>query len=163
MMLMQVQDQWVDWSGDHSTFLAGQRQGPAKGISSRGFETNFRPSVSFNTYCLHRNLRSRVSFKNDVCTGARPVGGLEWGPLDRGGHGQERRPQVCAHHATVDHPTQLFFFLTLATGPGRSLSLKLSDTRVYEPEIRARLGKRNTPILGFCLNPTPKINFVQAS
>jgi len=28
-----------------------------------------------------------------------------------------------------------FFFLTLVTGPSRSLSLKLSDTRVYEPQI----------------------------
>ena len=26
-----------------------------------------------------------------------------------------------------------FFFFTLVTGPGRSLSLTLSDTRVYEP------------------------------
>ena len=26
------------------------------------------------------------------------------------------------------------------SGPSRSLSLKLSDTRVYEPQIRARLG-----------------------
>jgi len=33
-----------------------------------------------------------------------------------------------------------FFFFTLVTGPRRSLSLKLSDTRVYEPQIRARLG-----------------------
>ena len=33
-----------------------------------------------------------------------------------------------------------FFFFTLVTGPGRSLSLKLSDARVYEPQIRARLG-----------------------
>ena len=33
-----------------------------------------------------------------------------------------------------------FFFFTLITGPSRSLSLKLSDTRVYEPQIRARLG-----------------------
>jgi len=32
-----------------------------------------------------------------------------------------------------------FFFFTLGTGPRRSLSLKLSDTRVYEPQIRARL------------------------
>ena len=31
-------------------------------------------------------------------------------------------------------------FFTLVTGPRRSLSLKLSDTRVYEPQIRARLG-----------------------
>ena len=28
-----------------------------------------------------------------------------------------------------------FFFFTLVTGPRRSLSLKLSDTRVYEPQI----------------------------
>jgi len=33
-----------------------------------------------------------------------------------------------------------FFFFTLVTGPRRSLSLKLSDIRVYEPQIRARLG-----------------------
>ena len=29
---------------------------------------------------------------------------------------------------------------TLVTGPRRSLSLKLGDARVYEPQIRARLG-----------------------
>jgi len=28
---------------------------------------------------------------------------------------------------------QVFFFFTLVAGPRRSLSLKLSDTRVYEP------------------------------
>ena len=33
-----------------------------------------------------------------------------------------------------------FFFFTLVTGPRRSLNLKLSDTRVYEPQIIARLG-----------------------
>jgi hypothetical protein len=32
-----------------------------------------------------------------------------------------------------------FFFFTLVTGPRRSLSLKLSDTRVHVPQIRARL------------------------
>ena len=31
---------------------------------------------------------------------------------------------------------RLFFFFTLVLGPRRSLSLKLSDTRVYEPQIR---------------------------
>jgi len=30
----------------------------------------------------------------------------------------------------------LFFFLTLVTGPRRSLRLELSDTRVYEPQAR---------------------------
>ena len=34
-----------------------------------------------------------------------------------------------------------FFFFTLLTGPRRALSLELSDTRVYEPEIRTRLGR----------------------
>ena len=34
----------------------------------------------------------------------------------------------------------LFLFFTLVTGPSRSLSLKLSDATVYEPQIRARLG-----------------------
>ena len=43
----------------------------------------------------------------------------------------------------------LGFFFTLVTGPRRSLSLKLSDKRVYEPQIRALLGNHNTPILGF--------------
>ena len=28
-----------------------------------------------------------------------------------------------------------FFFFTLVTGPRKSLSLKLSDTRVYEPQV----------------------------
>ena len=32
------------------------------------------------------------------------------------------------------------FFFTLVTGPIRSLNLTLRDTRVYEPQIRARLG-----------------------
>jgi len=46
----------------------------------------------------------------------------------------------------------LRFFFTLVTGPRRSFSLKLSDTRVYEPQIRARLGTKmgegTTPFLG---------------
>ena len=36
--------------------------------------------------------------------------------------------------------SSLLFFFTLFTGPRRSLGLKLGDTRVYEPLIRARLG-----------------------
>ena len=50
-----------------------------------------------------------------------------------------------AQHRDVDRAIDvinevIFFFFTLVTGPRRSLSLKLSDTRVYEPQIRARLG-----------------------
>jgi len=37
-------------------------------------------------------------------------------------------------------PDSSFFFFTLVTGPRRSLSLELSDTRVYEPQVRSRLG-----------------------
>jgi len=33
------------------------------------------------------------------------------------------------------NPEPFFFFFTLVAGPRRSLSLKLSDTRVYEPQI----------------------------
>ena len=38
----------------------------------------------------------------------------------------------------VTPPTFFFFFFTLVTGPRRSVSLKLSDTRVHEPQLRAR-------------------------
>ena len=37
--------------------------------------------------------------------------------------------------------TLLLLLLYSRTGPRRALSLKLSDTRVYEPEIRTRLGR----------------------
>jgi len=40
-----------------------------------------------------------------------------------------------------------FFFFTLVTGTRRSLNLKLSDTRVYEPQIRAR---QDTPTRAAC-------------
>jgi hypothetical protein len=43
---------------------------------------------------------------------------------------------IAAHRSKVF----LLFFFTLVTVPRGSLSLKLSDTRVYEPQIRARLG-----------------------
>ena len=43
--------------------------------------------------------------------------------------------------AGIEIAFSVFFFIcTLVTGPKRSLSLKLGDTRVYEPQIRARLG-----------------------
>jgi len=45
-----------------------------------------------------------------------------------------------ANYAPFTRCRVFFFFFTLVTGPRRSLSLKLSDTRVYEPQIRARLG-----------------------
>ena len=41
-------------------------------------------------------------------------------------------------HSTGCSGASFFFFFTLVTGPRRSLSLELSDTRVCEPQIRAR-------------------------
>jgi len=53
-----------------------------------------------------------------------------------------RRPSL-VHRLQLLPGSSAFFFLlffTLGTGPRRSLSLKLIDTRVYAPQIRARLG-----------------------
>ena len=44
----------------------------------------------------------------------------------------------------------LIFFFTLVRGPSRSLSLNLSDTRVYEPQTRARLGTNAHLCTVFC-------------
>jgi len=38
-----------------------------------------------------------------------------------------------------------FFFFTLVTGPRRSLGLKLSDTRVYEPQMLGRMNPGGGP------------------
>ena len=59
--------------------------------------------------------------------------------LSAGGVGRVGQRQVAARHRQV-----FFFFLTLVTGPRRSLSLKLRDTRVDEPQIRARLRSSGT-------------------
>jgi len=50
--------------------------------------------------------------------------------------------ESCLSQSPWDHTAfrgrAVFFFFTLVTGPRRSLSLNLSDTRVNEPQIRAR-------------------------
>ena len=52
----------------------------------------------------------------------------------------------------VDAPGRLFFFCTLVTGPRRSLSLKLSDTRVFEPQIW-KTNRRSLPAgRDFCID-----------
>jgi len=53
----------------------------------------------------------------------------------------------------------LFFFFTLVAGPGRSFSLKLSDTRVYEPQsfrfwVYPRWPMRYTP-MSVPVRPSP--------
>ena len=45
-------------------------------------------------------------------------------------------------------PVLFFFFFTLVTGPRCSLSLKLSDTRVYEPQIRANSAGKAVDLQG---------------
>jgi len=59
-----------------------------------------------------------------------------------------------------------FFFFTLVTGPRRSLGLKLSDTRVYGPQIRARLGNHKgarVPPRCCSSSTTPMLNFIRES
>ena len=46
---------------------------------------------------------------------------------------------------TTRQPRFNTFFFTLVTGPRRSLSLKLSDTRVYEPQIPPCVSGRSKP------------------
>jgi hypothetical protein len=43
------------------------------------------------------------------------------------------------------NPRLFFFFLTRMTGLRRYLGLELSDTRVCEPQMRARLGSSTQP------------------
>ena len=50
---------------------------------------------------------------------------------------KEARSSACPPFSKLS--AFFFFFFTLSTSPRRSLSLKLSKTRVYEPQIRARL------------------------
>ena len=50
-------------------------------------------------------------------------------------------PWVCRIVALV-YARSFFFFFTLVTGPRRSLSLKLRDTRVYTPQILVRSVRR---------------------
>ena len=45
---------------------------------------------------------------------------------------------------------RLYVFFTLVTGPRRSLSLKLRDTRVYELQLRARLGTKRRRARRWC-------------
>jgi len=47
------------------------------------------------------------------------------------------------------------FFFTLVTGPRRSLSLKLSDTRVYEPDFEVIRGWGPSYLVSASLPNTP--------
>ena len=62
-------------------------------------------------------------------------------------------PSTCrALQWYLDHKKQLvFFFFTLVTVPRSSLGLQLSDKRVCEPQIRARLG--TTPPVRTTIGP----------
>ena len=58
---------------------------------------------------------------------------------DVGGHVDLRREHRGRRVHVQRHPALILFF-TLVAGPRRSLSLTLSDTNVYEPQTRVRLG-----------------------
>ena len=55
-------------------------------------------------------------------------------------------------------PLLISFFFTLVTGPRRSLSLELSDTRVYEPQTEMLV-----PTLQTCMFPTLEAEKVQSA
>ena len=62
-------------------------------------------------------------------------------PLPTRPRAEQEKPSCrIRHRLWWELKTKLFFFFTLVTGPRWSLRLKLSNTRVYEPQIRARLG-----------------------
>jgi len=68
-------------------------------------------------------------------------------------------PSVEIGQATVPQGP-LFFFFTLVQGPRRSLSLKLSDTRVYESRYdvpTVGIGAVTVPQQGPALNPPPSV------
>jgi len=56
-----------------------------------------------------------------------------------------RSPKKSRAKWTLSRSPTFFFFFTLVTGPRRSLSLKLSDTRVYEPQLRASRKRTRSP------------------
>jgi hypothetical protein len=62
--------------------------------------------------------------------------------IDQGVRGSGRGAGL-GNENTAHNKKILFFFFTLVTGPRRSLSLKLSDTRVYAPQIRGDRGTKN--------------------
>ena len=62
-------------------------------------------------------------------------------PLIRAFSGWIRTPP-CALYSPRAATGLLLLLLYSRTGPRRALSLKLSDTRVYEPKKRTRLGRK---------------------
>ena len=70
------------------------------------------------------------------------------------------RVRLFQHNSACHVENDIFFFFTLFTGPRRSLSLKLRDTRVYEPQMRARLGTtaHPKPARRPSTTPSPHVN-----
>ena len=64
-------------------------------------------------------------------------------------------------HGGAADSKQVFFFFTRVISPRRSLSLKLSDTRVYEPQIRARLGTTAHFCRGFFLKSGSNVYYYE--
>ena len=81
--------------------------------------------------------RGELVFEGEIVGGEPDGEGQEWLPNGDGYVGEFVSGR---RHGRGTLTTARYFFFTLVTGPRRSLSLKLSDTRVYAPQIRARLG-----------------------
>ena len=60
-------------------------------------------------------------------------------------------------------PLQVVLLLYSLTGPRRALSLKLSDTRVYEPEKRTRLGRNRELCTLLQVVPSHMAHIIQGS
>jgi len=113
----------------------------SQGHSSQGHSI-FKPGPESGLDCLICAIFARKQNR-----GSQPVVHIR-SPADQEKSCVERRERALAHKRArnlKDAPGLGLALLerfgdTLVTGPRMSLSLKLSDTRVYEPQIRARLG-----------------------
>ena len=97
----------------------------------------FGLGMSAETASVAKVAEEKPAVKKKVLSGVQPTGNLHLGNYLGAIRQWVQNQDVYDNHFMVP---LLFFFFTLVTGSRRSLSLKLSDTRVYEPQIRARLG-----------------------
>ena len=126
---------------------AGALQGGAAHIRDGHARREACPSLcrTISLYLCHTNTHTHKNKNKPLTPNAKYWSSSH---LIRDGHARRE-----AHPSNPPHQARnLLFLFALVTGPRRSLSLKLSDTRVYEPQMRARLGNNNTPILDFYRN-----------
>ena len=104
-------------------------RGTARVEDAQGTPTQSHISPSIPVY---QEFRLKLPLESDLKS-------LRFGPTVRIGGMVDRASNGWVVPSAHD-PKLTSFLFTLVTDPGRSLSLNLSETRVYEPQIRARLG-----------------------